>query len=513
MAFHNLILVLEQVMEMSSLLSYFLFFLAFLLTIFNLFSRRRKHKNLPPGPSSLPIIGNLNLLERPLHRFFQRLSKTHGNVFSLWFGSRLAVVVSSPSAFQECFTKNDVALANRPRSLSGKHIFYNYTTVGSCSYGKHWRNLRRIIALDVLSTQRIHSFAGIRKDETERLMRTLAKASCVEYAHVELGSMFHDMTYNNMMRMISGKRYYGNEIQTKHLEEAKEFRETVEELLQLAGVSNKADYLPFLRWFDFQNLEKRLKSINRRFDTFLDALIHEQRSKKERENTMIDHLLHLQESQPEYYTDQIIKGLVLAMLFAGTDSSAVTLEWSLSNLLNHPEVLKKARDELDSKVGQNRLVNESDIQNLPYLKKIILETLRLHPHAPLAIPHVSSDDIIIEEFNVPRNTIIMANIWAMQRDPLLWSEATCFKPERFDEEGLEKKLVAFGMGRRACPGETLAMQNVGLTLGLLIQCFDWKRVNDDEIDMREANWFTSSRLTPLKAMCKTRPLIHQINLK
>ncbi|XP_047153309.1 isoflavone 2'-hydroxylase-like [Vigna umbellata] len=500
-------------METLPLLPHFLFFLLSLLITFNLFFQKTKHKNLPPGPPPLPIIGNLNLLKRPLHPFLQRMSQTHGHVFSLWFGSRLAVIVSSPSAFQECFTKNDVALANRPRSLSGKHIFYNYTTVGSCSYGELWRNLRRIIALDVLSTQRIHSFAGIRKDEIERLLRTLAKASRMEYAQVELGFMFHDMTYNNMMRMISGKRYYGNEIQSKDLEEAKEFRETVEEMLQLAGVSNKADYLPLLRWFDFQNLEKKLKSINKRFDTFLDALIQEQRNKKERENTMMDHLLYLQESQPEYYTDQIIKGLVLAMLFAGTDSSAVTLEWSLSNLLNQPEVLKKARDELDSKVGQERLVKESDLPNLPYLRKIILETLRLYPHAPLAIPHVSSEDITIEEFNVPRNTIIIANIWAMQRDPVLWDEATCFKPERFDEEGLEKKLVSFGMGRRACPGETLAMQNVGLTLGLLIQCFDWKRVNEDPIDMREADRFTSSRLTPLKAMCKTRSLIHNLNFK
>jgi len=201
------------------------------------------------------------------------------------------------------------------------------------------------------------------------------------------------------------------------------------------------------------------------------------------------------------------------MLFAGTDSSAVTLEWSLSNLLNHPEVLKKARDELDTYVGQDRLVNESDLPNLFYLKKIILETLRLHPPAPLAIPHVSSEDITIGEFNVPRDTIVMINIWAMQRDPLVWNEATCFKPERFDEEGLEKKVIAFGMGRRACPGEGLALQNVGLTLGLLIQCFDWKRVNEEEIDMREANWFTLSRLTPLNAMCKARPLVNKINLK
>jgi len=198
-------------------------------------------------------------------------------------------------------------------------------------------------------------------------------------------------------------------------------------------------------------------------------------------------------------------------MFAGTDSSAVTLEWSLSNLLNHPEMLKKARDELDFHVGKDRLINESDLPKLTYLKKIILETLRLHPPAPLAIPHVSSEDVTIEGFNVPRDTLVMINIWAMHRDPTLWNEATSFIPERFDEEGLEKKVVAFGMGRRACPGEGLALQNVGLTLGLLIQCFDWKRVNEDEIDMREANWFTLSRLTPLNAMCKARPFVNDLS--
>ncbi|XP_027335328.1 isoflavone 2'-hydroxylase-like [Abrus precatorius] len=498
-------------MEIFPLFSYFLLFLVSLLTL-NHFYQRKKYKNIPPGPPPRPIIGNLNLLERPLHRFFHKISKKHGNIFSLWFGSRLAIIVSSPSAFQECFTKNDVVLANRARSLSGKHIFYNCTTVGSCSYGEHWRNLRRIISLDVLSTQRIQSFAPIRKDETYRLIHQLAKHSRVEFARVELSSMFHDMTYNNMMRMISGKRYFGEESEMKDVEEAREFREMVAELLQFAGVSNKADYLPFLRWFDFQNLEKRLKSIGDRFDRFLNVLIDEQRNKKQRENAMIDHLLNLQESQPQNYTDHIIKGLALAMLFAGTDSSTVTLEWSLSNLLNHPEVLMKARDEIDTHIGQDRLLSESDLPKLPYLKKIILETLRLYPPAPLAIPHLSSEDITVGEFNFPRDTIVMANVWAMQRDPLVWNEATCFKPERFDEEGVEKKLCAFGMGRRACPGETLAMQNVGLALGLLIQCFDWKRVSEEEIDMREQNWFTLSKLTPLMAMCKARPLVSKIHL-
>ncbi|KOM27882.1 hypothetical protein LR48_Vigan468s004400 [Vigna angularis] len=519
------------------LFSYFLLSLLFILFSLKFLLGSRRVRNLPPGPSPLPIIGNLNLIEQPIHRFFQRTSEHYGKVISLWFGSRLAVVISSHSAFQECFTKHDLALANRLPSLSGKYIFYDNTTVGSCSHGDHWRNLRRITALDVLSTQRVHSFSGIRSDETRRLIHRLARNSRKGFARVEITSMFNDLTYNNVMRMISGKRFYGEEADMKNAEEAREFRETVAEMLQLMGLANKADYLPFLRWFDFQNVEKRLKSISKRYDAILNKIIDENRSNKDnRENSMIDHLLKLQETQPQYYTDQIIKGLALvtkssfyspkdslfhvltlcalvqqAMLFGGTDSSTGTLEWSLSNLLNKAEVMEKAREELKRVVGEDRLLNETDLPKLCYLRKIILETLRLYPPAPVLIPHVTSEDISVGGFDVPRDTAVIINGWAMQRDPEIWDEATCFKPERFDVEGEEKKLVAFGMGRRACPGEAMAMQSVSYTLGLLIQCFDWRRVNDEKVDMRENNWITLSRLIPLQAMCKTRPLYAQLS--
>lgn len=125
--------------------------------------------------------------------------------------------------------------------------------------------------------------------------------------------MFSDLTYNNIMRMISGKRFYGEETDMQNVEEAREFRDCVSEMLKLMGLSNKGDYLPFLRWFDFQNLEKRLKNISDRYDTILNKILDENRNSKDRENSMIDHLLKLQETQPEYYTDQIIKGLALVM--------------------------------------------------------------------------------------------------------------------------------------------------------------------------------------------------------
>ena len=190
------------------------------------------------------------------------------------------------------------------------------------------------------------------------------------------------------------------------------------------------------------------------------------------------------------------------MLMAGTDTSAVTLEWAMANLLNHPEIVKVAKMELDTHISQNHLVDEVDISKLPYLQSIVSETLRLHPAAPMLVPHLSSEDCTIGEYNLPQNTILLVNAWAIHRDPNLWNDPTHFRPERFDNESETNKLLPFGLGRRACPGSNLAQRTVSLTLALLIQCFEWKRTSNEEIDMIEGKGITVARKFPLEAMCQ-----------
>ncbi|KAI6685726.1 hypothetical protein NL676_031639 [Syzygium grande] len=123
------------------------------------------------------------------------------------------------------------------------------------------------------------------------------------------------------------------------------------------------------------------------------------------------------------------------MLAAGTDTSSVTIEWAMSLLLNHPDVLKKAQAELDGVVGRDHLAYEADIYKLPCLQNIINEALRLFPPAPLLVAHESSEDCTIRGFDVPKGTMILVNAWAIQRDPKVWDDPTSFKPERY--EGLE----------------------------------------------------------------------------
>ncbi|MBA0688269.1 hypothetical protein Goari_006071, partial [Gossypium aridum] len=433
---------------------------------------RRHRKNLPPSPPSLPIVGHLHLLKPPIHRLHHTFSQKYGPIFSLKLGSRLMVVVSSSTAAEECLIKNDIIFANRPKFIIAKHLGYNYTTLISSSYGDHWRNIRRIGATEIFSSGRLNASVNVRKDETRRLMLRLSTDSRQDFVKVELKPMLSDLTFNNTMRMLAGKRYYGDEVTNE--EEAREFRELMVEVAKNSGTGNPADYLPVLNWFGL-GFEGKLKKLGKRLDGFLQKLV---------------------------------------ILFAGTDTSSVTMEWAMANLLNHPQVLKKARDEIDNLIGEEKLIEESDVPKLHYLQSIIYETLRLYPAAPLLVPHMPSTDCSIGGYDVPSGTVVLVNAWSIHRDPNVWDDPTSFKPERFDgnSEKIEhsQKLLPFGLGRRSCPGANLAQRTVGLALGSLIQCFEWERIEGKEIDMSEGKGTVMPKLHPLEALCKARPIVDKL---
>ncbi|XP_056176049.1 cytochrome P450 81E8-like [Syzygium oleosum] len=488
----------------------FLSLIFFLLLTLKLFSSWLKQpKNLPPSPPSIPILGHLHLIKLPLHRTLHSLSQSYGPVISLRFGSRRVVVISSAEAAKECCTENDLVLANRPTSFATKHLGYDSTVLTLASYGDHWRNLRRICTLEIFSSTRLNSFLPIRRDEIKRLLLTLNKrtsSSPGDFTKVELRSMFLEMIVNIVVRMMTGKRYYGEDV--TNVEEARSFREMISEILQYTfGGVYPGDFLSILRLV-FRDYEKNVSRLSKRLNEFLQNLIEEHRASSKKgggrsTDTMVDHLLSLQETQPEYYTDEIIKGLTMVMVVGGTDTSTTTMEWAMSFLLSNPNSLKRAAEELDSVIGQECLIDETDIAKLPYLQNIVSETLRLKPPAPFLVPHMSSEDCTIGGYNVPRQTTVFINAWSIHRDPNLWDDATSFKPERFEngDDG-QFKFLPFGRGRRACPGEDMAQRVINLALGSLIQCFEWKSISEEGINMPKG--------VQLEAMCKPRKIMARI---
>lgn len=355
----------------------------------------------------------------------------------------------------------------------------------------------------------------VRAEEVKNLIFKLLKFQDKSHKTVDLRTMLFELTFNVMTRMIAGKPYYGENV--ADVEEAMRFRAGQIEAQKIASATNLGDFLP---WLKSKKLERMMIECRKNREMFLQDLLEQGRRKlrsgegEERKKTMIEVLLSRQESEPEYYTDEMIGSLMQSLLTAGTEPLITVMEWAFSLLLNHPETLKIAQTEIENVVGYDRLMNESDISNLPYLRGIITETMRMYPPVPMLLPHESSKECTVGGYRVPAGTLLLVNVWAIQNDPKIWEDPRKFRPERFEGmEGMGKdefKLMPFGSGRRACPGDGLGLKVVGLTLGSLIQCFEWGRIGDEEVDMTEVTGLALRKTMALQAKCRPRAAVGEL---
>lgn len=197
------------------------------------------------------------------------------------------------------------------------------------------------------------------------------------------------------------------------------------------------------------------------------------------------------------------------MFTAGTDTTTSTIEWAMAELLNNPRTLKKVQMELRSKIGPDGKMEEKDIENLPYLRAVIKETLRLHPPLPFLVPHMAMDSCKILDYYIPKQSQVLVNVWAIGRDPKTWDAPLLFWPERFlepnmvDYKGHHFEFIPFGSGRRMCPAMPLASRVLPLALGSLLHFFDWvlpDGLKPEEMDMKEGMGITLRKAVPLKAI-------------
>lgn len=200
------------------------------------------------------------------------------------------------------------------------------------------------------------------------------------------------------------------------------------------------------------------------------------------------------------------------MFFGGSETTSSTMEWAMAELLRKPDSMKKAKEEINRVIGPQRKVEESDIDNLPYLQAVIKETLRLHPVLPLLLPRNAMQDTDYMGYFIPKETQIFVNVWAIGRDPETWEDPLAFKPERFlgskiDYKGQNFELLPFGSGRRICLGISLAHKVVHLGLATLLHSFDWElgnNISPETIDVDERVGITARKLVPLEAIPKKR---------
>ncbi|KAL6284208.1 hypothetical protein ACE6H2_015137 [Prunus campanulata] len=390
---------------------------------------KKNKKRLPPGPRGFPVFGSLHLLGDLPYRDLHRLARKYGDIMQLRLGLVPTIAVSSPQAAELFLKTHDLVFATRPPHEGAKHLSFGQRNLSFVEYGSYWRDIRKMCTLELLSNHKINSFKSMRKEEIALFIESIQEAANNGHVAFDLSDRVSSLSVDMSCRMVLGKKYRDEELDEKG------FKSLIKEGMQLAAAPNLGDYIPCIAPLDLQGFTKRMKAVNKAFDNFFEKVIDEHLQSKDEDRTkdFVDVMVGIMGSAESQYRIERsnIKAIILDMLAASMDTSSTTIEWVLSELMRHPLVMKKVQKELEDVVGLERMVEESDLEKLEYLHIVVKETLRLHPVAPLLIPHAAIEDCTVNGFHIQKASRVIINVWAIGRDPRAWTDAERFIPERF----------------------------------------------------------------------------------
>lgn len=460
-----------------------------------------------PGPKGYPLFGSMNLMSSSLaHHRIASTAKTckATRLMAFSLGDTRAIVTCNPDVAKEILHSS--VFADRPIKESAYSLMFN-RAIGFAPYGVYWRTLRKISTNHLFSPMQIKS-SGPQRSEIATQMIDLFRNR-----HLHGGFCVRDVlkkaSLNNMMCSVFGQRFKIDEVNERMME----LSGLVEQGYDLLGSLNWGDHLPFLKDFDVQKIRFSCSELVPKVNRFVGSIISDHRADKNQTNKDFVHvLLSLQE--PDKLSDSDMIAVLWEMIFRGTDTVAVLIEWILARLVIHPDVQKKVQTELDEVAsGESCAITEEDVAAMVYLPAVIKEVLRLHPPGPLlSWARLAITDTTIDGYHVPAGTTAMVNMWAISRDPDVWRNPLEFNPERFVSEGAEfsvlgsdLRLAPFGSGRRSCPGKNLGLATVTFWVAKLLHEFEWLPLDEvNGVDLTEVLRLSCEMANPLTVQVRPR---------
>ncbi|KAJ3692752.1 hypothetical protein LUZ60_011847 [Juncus effusus] len=502
LVYFSLIYPLKKSHKNMSILLFLLFLLPFLILLSKiLFTKSNNHK-LPPSPPSLPFIGHLHLLNpRSTHRSLLSLSLNYGrqNSSGLIFLRMPSptIVVSNASAAELVLKNHDVAFASRPASLSVGSFAGRNVSFTPCS--DYWRQTKKLTTVHLLSQKRVFSdmFVAARAEEVTTMVTHIAAFK----GEVNLSECFYAYVNGVVTRIVARKE-----------SDAQRFRELMGDisavLAEESTIQLVAEVFPTIGklWGNVSGINEKFKQYNKRWNEYIAEIVEERKKKtvngeEGKEEDFIDVLLRLRDDGTVGFDINDIVAIIQDTTAAAIDTSFTTLEWTMSELIKNPAIMAKIQNEVRRIANNKSVIAEDDLNQMEYLRAVIKETLRLHPPAPLLLPHESTTAVSVHGYEIPPKTKLIINAWAIGRDSQTWDSPEEFRPERFinndvDFRGNDFQFIPFGAGRRMCPGINFAMVTIEFALANLLNSFDWKLVGDD-LDMDEGPGISVPRKNPL----------------
>ncbi|KAK6155757.1 hypothetical protein DH2020_010005 [Rehmannia glutinosa] len=419
---------------------------------------------------------------------------------SLRLGGHLLIVASSPVAAKEIFKTNN-------RIFSGRFLPSAYHNVPGVTHASlvmarecndTWKFLRGLGHSYIFSSKAIESGAGIRAKKVTEMVGFL-RANSKDGNVVNIEDLVY-ATFTNIISNVLISRDLFGEGESNYEKVIGFLKMVIEKVISV----NLSDVFPVFKRVDFWS-QGRAMGIYREIQMIWDDIIKERRGGDDESSTQdfFDVL------SGHGFPDDQISILLTELLIASTESTIITVVWLMAELIKNQEILHKVREEISDKAVEENdhvLINESLLSECQYFQACIKETLRLHIPGPFSLPRQATETCKVNNFTIPKDSIVLVNVWAIQTDPNNWEDATSFKPERFinskiDFKGAHFDFIPFGAGQRMCPGSNVAIKGVQLVVASLVHYFDWSLPNGEDYSKLDLSDRFGTTLKKDKPLC------------
>ncbi|KAK1808405.1 hypothetical protein LTR12_017238 [Friedmanniomyces endolithicus] len=444
----------------------------------------RREKNLPSGPPTLPVLGNIHQIPKQgAHFQFTKWAQEYGGIYTLKLGTGTAAVITDRRLVKETIDKRSSKYSERPKShvanliSGGDHILL-------MDYGQQWRDTRKLLHGTFMEKVVEEQYLKTQEAEASQMLR--------DYLLEPEHHMLHPKRYSNsiIMSIVWGVRTPTT--QTRHLHRLYDLMEVWSKVLE-TGATPPVDIYPFLHWLPqsvFSNWVDRAKHVKREMNGLYSDFLRDLRARRTKvgsRGTFMDKVLDQAESEKRMdglsYSNHELWFMGGTLTEGGSDTSASIILAFVQAMVAYPEVQKKAQAQIDSVVGGDRSPNWKDYDSLPYVAQCVKEAMRWRPVTPLAFPHALAEDDWVDGMFLPKGTVILVNAWGMQHDPKRFANPEVFDPEHYagcttlatelaNGPWEKRDHYGYGTGRRFCPGAHLAERNLFLAMAKLLWAFN-----------------------------------------
>ncbi|KAI1824884.1 cytochrome P450 2D18 [Xylaria intraflava] len=445
-----------------------------------------RSKRLPPGPPTLPLLGNLHLVPSTgLHLKYTKWAQTYGSIFSLKIGNWPMIVLNTALDAGRVMDKRSLHYSDRPAS----HVIGDLVFEGNhpmfMDANERWKLRRKlyhqILQESVCNKQHI----PLLEAESAQLLRDIA----LEPNDL----MLHPGRFSNsiMMSMIFGVRTPTHN--APHYLKLRDLMTTLSGLGEM-GATPPVDILPMLKylpeklWGNWKTRARLLREkVFKLYSPLVDHVI-ERRDMGKKLNSFLDGLLE-QKDDLGFSRDEI-DVICGNLLEGGTDTMATLILTLAQAMALHPEIQAEVHAHLDSVIDDGKLPTWADYERLPYITMLVKELHRWRPPAPAGFPHVVDKDDEVDGLRIPKGSAVIINIWGIHHDADRWQNPETFNPHRYKQHTQLASVYAnsgdyqnrdhfgYGIGRRICPGIHLAERALFLAVARIMWAFSFQQKKD-----------------------------------